>query len=150
MHHLIFSLSVVETEYKSMKNSLKNTTAYNHKLNTMNNTTYSLRRKVIDIIYEAKKLHSIPRIEVRIVSGGNENNCGYAYLGQNIIHINEKFININPLQLKHLVLHELIHAITGFNHDDNCVLMNPYLPKVINEKLIEQRFIYYIKTYSKK
>lgn len=133
-----------------MKNTLKNKTAFNHKLNSMNNETYELRRKVIDIIYEVKKLHSIPRIEVRIVSGGNENNCGYAYLGKNIIHINETFVKSNVLQLKHIVLHELVHAITGFKHDESCLLMQPYLPKVINEKLIEEKFSYYINRYLKK
>jgi predicted metal-dependent hydrolase len=128
-----------------MKTQLKNKTANNHSLNTMNDKTYQLRRKVIDIIYEVKKLCNIPRIEVRIVSGGNENNCGYAYLNANIIHINETYVNKEYIVLKFIVLHELVHAITGFKHDDNCPLMSPYLPKTINEKIITETFLKYIK-----
>ena len=127
-----------------MTTALKNRTAFGHKLNRMNSDTYQLRRKVIDILYEIKsKGYNIPRIEVRIVSGGEKNICGYAYLSENIVHINETYSN-HPM-LKHTVLHEVVHAVTGFGHDDNCYLMHPYLPKKYNEELMWQCFDKYMR-----
>ena len=127
-----------------MKTALKNKTGYGHKLNRMNSDTYQLRRKVIDIIYEIKsKGYNIPRIEVRIVSGGENNICGYAYLSENIVHINEMYIN-HPM-LRDLVLHEVVHAVTGFGHDDNCYLMQTYMPIKHDEELMWKCFDKYMK-----
>lgn len=121
----------------------KNKTAFNHQLNKMNDKTYQLRRKVVDILYEIKRRgYKIPRIEVRIVSGGDSNNCGYAYLSQNIIHINEKYVN-HPMLID-IVLHEVVHAVTGFEHDENCYLMQSYLPKIQDEKKMWECFSKYI------
>lgn len=121
----------------------KNKTAFNHQLNKMNDKTYELRRKVVDILYEIKRRgYKIPRIEVRIVSGGDSNNCGYAYLGKNIIHINEKYVN-HPM-LSYIVLHEVVHAVTAFKHDKNCYLMQAYLPKIQDEKKMWECFSKYI------
>ena len=125
---------------------LKNRTAYGHSLNDMNHNTYALRRKVIDIIREANnKGFNLPRIEVRIVSGGENLNCGYAYLNQNIIHIHDKYVTHDMAFLTHLVLHEVVHAVTGFRHDDNCPLMCPIVPNNPNITTAWVRFAHYLK-----
>jgi hypothetical protein len=114
-----------------MRTQLKNRTANGCRLNKMNDNTYAMRRKVMDVIYEAKRRgYDLPRIEVRIVNGGKEEVCGYAYLGKNIVHMKQEYINIHPAQFIHVVLHEIVHAVTGFRHDDNCHLMNPYVPTI--------------------
>ena len=131
-----------------MKTQLKNKTAQGFNLNRMNDDTYALRRKVINIIYEAKnKGFKLPRIEVRVVNTQVRNEaCGYAYLGKNIVHINEKWINENTDCLTHIVLHEIVHAVTSFAHDNNCYLMQPSLPSR-QPDLVKSwnRFAHYIK-----
>tara|TARA_R100000742_G_C4259492_1_gene77314 strand:+ start:110 stop:520 length:411 start_codon:yes stop_codon:yes gene_type:complete len=108
---------------------MKNKTSYGYDLNKMNNECYQLRKNVMSVIYEAKsKGFSLPRIEVRIVNGGQKNIVGYAYLNTNIIHISEKYAKINKANLTHLVLHEIVHAVTGFKHDKKCYLMKPIIP----------------------
>jgi Zn-dependent peptidase ImmA (M78 family) len=109
-----------------MRNShFKNRTANGHSLNKMNDETYTLRRKVIDIIYSLKNEVELPRIEVRIVSGGESSNCGYAYMGGRVVHINES--HINKPHFYQVVLHEVLHAVLATEHDDNCDLMSPYV-----------------------
>ena len=122
---------------KNKTKSLKNKAAFGAKINKMNDETYALRRKVIDAIYELKKIVDLPRIEVRIVKGA-KGTCGYAYLNQRVIHIEERYAKISPEVLLHLVAHEVVHAVTGFEHDNNCYLMQPYHnPNANKEKTIE-------------
>jgi len=108
-----------------------NKTSYGYKLNKMNDDTYALRRKVMNVIYEIKNNgYLIPRVEVRIVSEDTDTQkevCGYAYLSENVVHIAEKYAKADDNILTHLVLHEVVHAVTGFRHDDKCYLMNPYI-----------------------
>jgi hypothetical protein len=126
-----------------MRTQLKNTTAYGSKLRNMNDETYVLRRKVIDIIYSLKSEVELPRIEVRIVTEGHIGACGYAYLNKRIVHIVDKWTN-NP-HLYKIVLHEIVHAVTGFEHDNNCKLMSPYL----NKELTNEEALKIFKTYFK-
>lgn len=125
-----------------MRTALKNRTAFGHQLNTMNDNTYLLRRKVIDIIYELKKQVELPRIEVRIVSGGEYSNCGYAYMGCNIVHINEK--HMDKPHFYQVVLHEILHAVLAIEHDEKCDLMSAYVRDITDEKALEL-FIKYFK-----
>jgi len=113
----------------------KNQTIKGAKLRRMNDETYTLRRKAIEIIYELKaELRSIdktlPRVEVRIVdTEPSVTACAYAYLGQNIVHIATKWAKHGTAaEFYHIVLHEIVHAVTGFRHDKNCYLMHPNLP----------------------
>jgi putative lipoic acid-binding regulatory protein len=125
---------------------LKNKTAYGHSLKVMDNNTYAMRRQVIEIIREANnKGFNLPRIEVRIVSGGENVNCGYAYLNKNIVHIHDKYLNRSKAFITHLVLHEVVHAVTGFRHDDNCSLMCPIIPNNPSIETSWKRFAHYIK-----
>jgi hypothetical protein len=127
-----------------MRAQLKNTTAYDFKLNKMNSDTYAMRRKVMDIIYEVKnKGYNIPRIEVRIVKDGDVNACGYAYLSENIVHINERYID--DVRLREIVLHEIVHAVTGFEHDNSCYLMCESIPLIQDDEQMWKCFDKYMK-----
>ncbi len=126
-----------------MRTQLKNTTAYGSKLRKMNDETYTLRRKVIDIIYSLKAEVELPRIEVRIVTESECGACGYAYLNNRIVHIVDKWANSKHLYK--IVLHEIVHAVTGFEHDNNCKLMSPYLSK----ELTDAEALRIFKTYFK-
>lgn len=113
----------------------KNQTIKGAKVRKMNEETYALRRRAIDIIYELKaELRAIdkdlPRIEVRIVdTDPSVTACAYAYLGQNIVHISTKWAKYGTEEeFYHIVLHEIVHAATGFRHDNDCYLMHPNLP----------------------
>jgi hypothetical protein len=101
---------------------LKNQTARGAKMLEMNGDTYALRKNVMDVIYRAKKLVDIPRIEVRIVET-RPCNMGYAYLGKNIIHIGTKYASKQGNMLDSLVLHEIVHAVKAAKHDEKCPLM---------------------------
>ncbi len=72
---------------------------------------------------------------------------GYAYLKQNIVHIDQCWADAVNDRLIHLVLHEIVHAVTGFNHDDDCYLMNPFIPRNVNLDLTWKAFDYYMKGY---
>ena len=125
----------------SLTQKYKNVTAYGSELLKMNSSTYALRRKVIDVIYQINDwcreadLPRLPRIEVRIVT---ECECtdkgkiaGYAYTGNLIIHIPTDTLDFTELKFQHVVFHEVLHAI-GFPHKDKCPLMHPYIPKKLD------------------
>ena len=92
--------------------------------NKMNDATYVLRRKVIDILYEAKRQRiDLPRINVRIgtPAKGHENVLG---VGGNLsIWITEKAIDRGYNYLLHVTLHELCHAVFNTDHNEKCKLM---------------------------
>lgn len=91
----------------------------------MSHDLYTLRRVVIDEIYRIKRTYrNLPRIEVRVVNPKDGTACGYAWLNSNIIHINSEWIGRK--HIAEIVAHEVVHAVTGFRHDDNCPLMSPH------------------------
>jgi len=90
----------------------------------MNDAVYKLRRQVIDLIYEVKKeIRNLPRIEVRIGEARNHNVLGVAKLSRNQIWITKRAIDMSPDALRNIVFHEIVHAVTGFGHDEKCPLM---------------------------
>ena len=99
----------------------------------MNDDVYKLRRQVIDMIYEIKKVYSdIPRIDVRI---GKSKTCGVlgvARLNDNIIWIDDQSYK-NDDYLRNVVYHEILHAIYGIDHDEKCPLMCSTLKEVISK-----------------
>ena len=98
----------------------------------MNSSVYALRRKVINIIYEAKKLVDLPRVEVRITEADTTNprTLAQAALGDRVVWVAEKTVkNYTPTQLRHVVFHELLHAVFGTRHVDGCKLMGAFLTK---------------------
>ena len=110
------------------------------------------RRPVMDILYMAKNwLRSegleMPRIEVRITEQESHHVNGSAYLGGRIIFITEDVINTgNVEKLTRTVLHEIVHAVTGFEHKDQCPLMSPVSPKTSQPiEVLKPLFIEYMK-----
>ena len=101
----------------------------------MNKETYSLRRKVINLIYEVKNSGvSLPRIEVRIGEPRKQNLLGCAALKDNKIWITDDAINMGEDALRNVVFHEIVHAVTGFGHDEKCPLMCSALGTPLNKK----------------
>lgn len=96
----------------------------------MNDFTYKLRRKVINILYEARDRGiKLPRIEVRI---GQPTECAPNVLGVGgglKIWITDKAIDRGYEYLLHVVLHELGHAVYNLPHDKKCKLMAPSIGK---------------------
>tara|TARA_R100000234_G_scaffold92164_1_gene60331 strand:- start:1002 stop:1364 length:363 start_codon:yes stop_codon:yes gene_type:complete len=85
----------------------------------MDNEVYKIRRKVIDIIYQAKKIADLPRIDVR-VGDARHNILGIAQMGDCKVWIDVGKSSNNLLQV---VLHEICHAVWSIEHDENCPLM---------------------------
>lgn len=96
----------------------------------MSPETYKLRRAVIDIIYKAKRMTNLPWIQVRVgdATAGNESTLGLAKLRANQMWITEKAINLGLQKLTHVVLHEILHAVHGVQHDESCPLMSACIP----------------------
>jgi hypothetical protein len=121
-------------------NQLKNRAEYGHSLNKMNDQNYLLRKKVINIIYDLNKIVKLPRIEVRIVSGG-EDLCGYAYMNANVVHMNES--HMNKTYFYQVVLHEILHAVLGIEHDEKCDLMSAYVKTELTDARALELFLKY-------
>ena len=121
----------------------KNTTSKYIENFKMDKDVYALRRQVINILYDVKKMiPNFPRIDVRI----GKDKCGDGTLGtgrpnQNIIWITKDCINRGTDFLMNTVLHELVHTVYGFGHDERCPLMESYakttLPKISAFKIFK-------------
>jgi len=113
----------------------------------MNDEVYKLRRQVINLIYEVKKeFLSFPRIEVRIGEARNHNVLGVAKLSRKQIWITKRAIDMSQDALRNIVYHEIVHAVTGFGHDDKCPLMKPTLDGYLLNK---NECMKYLKKYIK-
>lgn len=98
----------------------------------MNNETYALRRRVMDLIYEVKGTVDMERVNVRII----EENCGckkhvvgVAQTHNKAIYIPESTINMGDDYLRNVVIHELGHAMFDLRHDESCPIMSKCMPK---------------------
>lgn len=116
----------------------------------MDDATYTQRRKVMDFVYEAKNLLrsegiALPRIAVRITDAGNceSNYAGVAGLNTKEIYIPTR--TLNKWYLRQVVLHEIVHAVTGFMHDDKCPLMHTYIQPGHTQEEIDKKFVSYFK-----
>lgn len=119
---------------------------FGYKVMQMDNEVYQLRRRVINCIHEAKNLVDLPRIDVRIVDGGKPTDAiGYAWHNSNIVHMSKRWCTMSHDELYMVVLHELVHAVVGFHHDENCYLMKATFTDANNIKLAEKRFQTYFK-----
>lgn len=114
----------------------------------MNKEVYKLRRQVIDLIYEAKNFGiELPRIEVRIgkPKKGHEHVLGVGRMTKRIIWITDNAINRSTEYLRHVVFHEIGHAVFGLEHDEKCPLMASEIDKPINRRqalLILEQYAY--------
>ena len=113
----------------------------------MNDITYKKRRQVIDLIYEAKKeIKDLPRIEVRIGEARKKNVLGVAMLKDYKIWITDDAINMGEDVLRNVVFHEIVHAVTGFGHDEKCPLMKSTMDGYLLNK---KQCMKYLKKYIK-
>ena len=100
----------------------------------MNDEVYKLRTKVINLIREAKEeITNLPRIEVRIGEARNHNVLGVAKLSKKQIWITKDAIDLGQDSLRNIVFHEIVHAVTGFGHDEKCPLMQSKLKTILNK-----------------
>ena len=103
----------------------------------MNDEVYKLRRQVINLIYEAKNFGiDLPRIDVRIGTAkkGHEQVLGVGRMSDKKIWITERAINHSKNYLRHVVFHEIGHAVFGLNHREDCPLMCSELDKPVTKK----------------
>jgi len=107
----------------------------------MNDDVYALRRKVIELIYEAKELDDLPRIEVRITEDDKEI-LGQGRMNQNIIWISRRAVT--EFNLRPIVYHEILHAVYGVPHDEKCPLMRK-THKPLSKEVCQERFQYWAK-----
>jgi len=101
----------------------------------MNPATFTLRRKVISIIFEAKNLLreqnvEMDRVDIRITDSKEHQTLGVARMNDRIMWIPaDSITNLTGLELRHVVFHELCHALFGTKHDELCMLMSRVLRK---------------------
>ena len=113
----------------------------------MNNETYKLRHKVVTLLYEIKReVENFPRIEVRIGEARNHNVLGVAQLKDKKIWITKRAVDMSEDALRNIVYYEVVHAVTGFGHDDKCPLMKPTLDGYLLNK---NQCMEYLKKYLK-
>jgi len=125
-----------------MRNNKINNTKDNMKTKKIKNfkmddEVYKLRRQVINLIYDAKNYGiELPRIEVRIGTAkkGHEHVLGVGRMSKRIIWITDKAINHSTNYLRHVVYHEIGHAVFGLNHREDCPLMSSELDKPVTKK----------------
>jgi len=114
---------------KNKKKGIKMNTTF-IKNDKMNKDTYKLRSRVMELIYEALDYGiKLPRINVRIgqPTKGNENTLGVG--GQKWIWITRNAMNkstdkaLSTDYLRHVVFHEIGHAVFNLPHNEKCPLM---------------------------
>ena len=139
--------SPIKIRYKRYNegDKMKNKIIKNKK---MSPETYKLKRAVLNIIYKAKRMTQLPWIQVKVgdATAGNEATLGLAKLRANKLWITEKAINYGLDKLTHVVLHEVLHAVYGKDHDESCPLMSACLPaKPLSQDECYRHFIKHIK-----
>ena len=139
--------SPIKIRYKGYNegDKMKNKIIKNKK---MSPETYKLKRAVLDIIYKAKRMTQLPWIQVKVgdATAGNDATLGLAKLRANKLWITEKAINYGPEKLTHVVLHEVLHAVYGKDHDESCPLMAACLPaKPLSQDECYRHFVKHIK-----
>jgi hypothetical protein len=116
------------------------TTTTNRKIQSkrMSDEVYKMRREIIDIIYRVKKLvPNMPRISVRVADNDDE------VLGCATMRGQEMWITERSTSDLAVVLHEILHAWKGIEHDDNCKLMHPNKQLGVSDKELMDTFLTY-------
>jgi hypothetical protein len=115
----------------------------------MNPDTYKLRRRVIDMIYEAKTLiPDLPRINVRIFESTDQKRLGVANIrpGEYVVWVSADAVkNKSDDVLRHIVYHELAHTVYDARHDEQCEMMKPTVhdDKPCSKEQLQKRLDYY-------
>jgi hypothetical protein len=116
------------------------TTTTNRKIQSkrMSDEVYKMRREIIDIIYRVKKLvPNMPRISVRVADNDDE------VLGCATMRGREMWITERSTSDLAVVLHEILHAWKGIDHDDTCKLMHPNKQLGVSDKELMSIFLTY-------
>lgn len=119
------------------------------RIKRMGESVYAERRQVMDFVYEAKRMLrnvgcDLPRINVRI---SDKCGCkhthvlGLADVGERNIYIHD--CTLKKPYLRQVVLHEIVHAVTGFAHNEKCPLMHPIVQPKASKESIDKAFISY-------
>ena len=110
----------------------------------MSSDVYALRRQVINLIHEARKLVELPRINVRITDR-HETLLGVGRVGKNIIWITEEMVASRAV-----VFHEILHAVFAQGHVKGCPLMADKISPELNAKTCDRLFKKYAEAANKK
>lgn len=100
----------------------------------MSSEVYALRRQVINLVHEAKKLVELPRINVR-VTDKHKTILGVARMGKNVIWITEETVASRAV-----VFHEILHAVFGQDHVKGCPLMDEKISAKLDAKTCDRLF----------
>ena len=116
----------------------------------MSRPVYTLRRRVMGLIYEARRVVNLPRIEVRIVDNIDGVNAA-AELNGNRIWVTEEAASNMPIDdLRRTVYHEIIHAVLGVNHVEKCPMMHYHSLVTLTKRQADFYLTHYFLKYSKK
>ena len=110
---------------------------------TMNEGVYLLRRRVMSVIYEARRLIELPRINVRITENDTEKRSvlGRAQIGgEVIIWIPLKAFNLSDNDFKFVVYHEIMHTAYNRDHKEHG-LMTATIQKGLSSEEIDKLLI---------
>lgn len=103
----------------------------------MSSEVYALRRQVINLIHEAKKLVNLPRIDVR-VTDNHKTILGVARMGEKVIWITE-----DTVASRAVVFHEILHAVFAQDHVVGCPLMAEKIDDKLDSTTCNKLFIKY-------
>lgn len=106
----------------------------------MNDKTYKLRRKVMALLYDAKKLVNLPRINIRITGPNTNNPSVIGTGGSTTIWIPERSVHLSTNDLRYIVYHEICHTVFNARHT-NSGLMKPVIQYGLSKKQIDKMFI---------
>ena len=126
----------------------KNMNARGHTNRAMNDSTYTLRRRVLGHVYEAKKLTGgkMPRVDIRITDCTRERVLGQARMGDCVVWIPAS--SVGRADLRHIVFHELLHAVYGLGHCEGCPLMASVIRETTREQQ-DERFRFWVDVIAK-
>lgn len=104
----------------------------------MDSNVYAKRREIIALIYEAKRLVPLPRIEVRVTENDPK------VLGCAEMRRNRIWITSRSVASRVVVFHEILHAVFGQCHVIGCPLMGASVrPSGISDAQVNALFIKY-------
>lgn len=114
----------------------------------MNDDTYALRRRVMNIIYKCRHIKSdLPFVEVRITDKKGLT-LGKATVGDNktphVSIMDYVAKSQDEALFTHVVLHELCHTYFNAPHNEKCPLMHP----VVNKPLTPEKAWEVFKKYA--
>lgn len=94
----------------------------------LSDDVFAQRRKIMELIYEAREIigGDLPYIKIQIVEYINETDTlGTCYLNKDHVVISKECAKWSKPILRWVVWHELGHAYFNARHDEECPLMKP-------------------------